>query len=82
MDSRPRKDGKKSKWELRVEDAEGRVRETVYGGLKMVPWCKDFVMRAFEDARGVFGDEELWRLHGVMVEKEMRVYTEVDEVGV
>lgn len=82
VDSRPRKDGKKSKWELKIEDAEGRVRETVYEGLKMVPWCKDFVMRAFGDARGVFGDEELWRLYGVMVEKEMRVYTEVDEVGV
>jgi tetratricopeptide (TPR) repeat protein len=82
VDSRPRKDGKKSKWEMRIEDAEGRVRETVYEGLKMVPWCKDFVIRAFGDAKGVFGDEESWRLYGVMVEKEMRVYTEMDEVGV
>jgi tetratricopeptide (TPR) repeat protein len=82
VDSRPRKDGKKSKWEMRIEDAEGRVRETFYGGLKMVPWCKDFVMKAFTDVEGAFGDEELWRLYGVMVEKEMRVYTEMEGVGV
>jgi hypothetical protein len=81
MKSRPRKDGKKSKWEIKIEDAEERVRETVYEGLKMVPWCKDFLMRAFTDAKVVFGDEELWRLYGVMMEKEIRLYTEMDGAG-
>ncbi|KAG9197764.1 hypothetical protein G6514_001044 [Epicoccum nigrum] len=81
MKSRPRKDGKKSKWEIKIEDAEERIRETVYEGLKMVPWCKDFLMRAFTDAKVVFGDEELWRLYGVMMEKEIRLYTEMDRAG-
>ena len=79
VNSRSRRDGKKSKWEMKIEDAEGRVKETVYQGLKMVPWCKDFIMRAFTDAKAVFSDEELWRLYRVMMEKEMRLYTEMDE---
>jgi hypothetical protein len=38
-------------------------------------------MRAFTDAKVVFGDEELWRLYGVMMEKEIRLYTEMDGAG-
>lgn len=76
---RPRRDGKKNKWETRVEEAEDRVRETFYQGLKMLPWCKDFVMGAFTDAIDLFSEEELWRLYRVMTEKELRVYTELDE---
>lgn len=76
---RPRRDGKKSKWENRVEEAEDRVKETFYQGLKMLPWCKDFIMLAFTDTRDLFSEEELWRLYRVMTEKELRVYTELDE---
>lgn len=76
---RPRRDGKRNKWEARLDEAEERVKETFYQGLKMLPWCKDFVMLAFTDAREVFSDEELWRLYRVMMEKELRVHTELDE---
>ncbi|KZM28625.1 hypothetical protein ST47_g231 [Ascochyta rabiei] len=76
---RPRRDNKKSKWESRVEEAENRVRDTFYQGLKMLPWCKDYIMLAFTDAREVFTEEELWRLYRVMMEKELRVHTELDE---
>ncbi|KAJ4337250.1 hypothetical protein N0V95_008387 [Ascochyta clinopodiicola] len=76
---RPRRDNKKSKWESRVEEAEDRVTETFYQGLKMLPWCKDFIMLAFTDAREVFTEQELWRLYRVMMEKELRVHTELDE---
>ncbi|KAH6644815.1 NRDE-2, necessary for RNA interference-domain-containing protein [Boeremia exigua] len=80
-DKRPRRDGKKNKFEIGVEEARERVRETFYRGLKALPWCKDFVMLAFGEAGEVFGDEELGRLYGVMVEKEMRVYVEMDGLG-
>ena len=76
---RPRRDGKKGKWEARVDEAEARVRETFYQGLKMLPWCKDFIMLAFTGAKEVFSEEELWRLYSVMMEKELRIYTEMDE---
>ncbi|KAF2621431.1 DUF1740-domain-containing protein [Macroventuria anomochaeta] len=76
---RPRRDGKKGKWENRIDEAEDKVKETFYQGLKMLPWVKDFVMLAFTAAKDVFGDEELWRLYRVMMEKELRVYTEMDE---
>ena len=76
---RPRRDGKKNKWETRIEESEDRVKETFYQGLKMLPWCKDFLMIAFTDAGDLFNEEELWRLYRVMMEKELRVYTELDE---
>ena len=76
---RPRRDGKKNKWESRVDEAEDRVKETFYQGLKMVPWYKDFIMMAFTEAREVFLEEELLRLYRMMGEKELRVYTEVEE---
>ncbi|KAF3033246.1 hypothetical protein E8E12_001330 [Didymella heteroderae] len=76
---RPRRDGGKSKWQTRVEEHVTRVRAAFYEGLKRVPWCKDFVMLAFTDAREVFTDEELMRLYGVMAEKEHRLYVELEE---
>jgi tetratricopeptide (TPR) repeat protein len=76
---RPKRDGKKSKWEIRVEEQENRVRETFYEGLKRVPWCKDFIMLAFTDAREIFSNEELARLYSVMAEKEHRLYIELEE---
>lgn len=78
-DKRSRREGKKSKWEVRVEEQEARVRETFYEGLKRMPWCKAFVMLAFTEAREVFAEEELRRLYGVMAEKEHRLYVELEE---
>lgn len=73
------KDIKKGKWAERLGEAEIRVKETFYTGLKKLPWCKDFVMLAFTVADDVFGDEEKWRLYGLLQEKELRVYTELEE---
>lgn len=81
LDKRPRRDGKKSKWQAGIDDAAERVKETFYTGLRLLPWCKEFVLLAFTDAGSVFGDDELARLYGVMVEKELRLYTELDELG-
>lgn len=72
-------DGKKSKWQMRIEEQESRVRETFYEGLRRVPASKQFTMLAFTDASEVFADEELRRLYGVMAEKEMRLYVELGE---
>ncbi|KAG9192494.1 hypothetical protein G6011_11228 [Alternaria panax] len=73
-----RKEGKKSKWEKKTEEAEQRVKETFYAGLRNLPWCKEFVMFAFEGAKDVFGEEEKVRLYRVMQEKELRLYVELD----
>lgn len=74
------KDGHKRGWESRLEEAEGRVRDVFFAGLRCLPWCKDFAMLAFGmgDVRGVLGEEGLARVYGVMEEKEMRVYVEVE----
>jgi tetratricopeptide (TPR) repeat protein len=75
---KPRRDGKKSKWEMRIEEAGQRVKETFYAGLRNLPWCKEFVMFAFTDAGDVFGEEEKGKLYRVMQEKELRLYVELD----
>ena len=75
---KPRRDGKKSKWEMRVEEAEQRVKDTFYAGLRNLPWCKEYIMFAFTDARDVFRNEEKAKLYRVMQEKELRLYVELD----
>lgn len=72
------KDGKKRGWELRLDEAQIRVKETFYAGLTRVPWCKDFIMLAFTEVSEVFREEELKKVYGVMVEKEVRLYVEID----
>jgi hypothetical protein len=62
----------------KVEEAEMRVKETFYEGLRSLPWCKDFMMLAFTEAGGVFEEEGLWKVYRVMQEKEIRVYVEFD----
>ncbi|KAF1914794.1 NRDE-2, necessary for RNA interference-domain-containing protein [Ampelomyces quisqualis] len=74
----PGKDGKKRSWESRLEEAETRVKDAFYQGLRSLPWCKDFVMLAFTEARDVFAQEELWKVYRIMQEKELRVYVEYD----
>lgn len=76
---RSRRDGKKRTWETRVEEAEERVKETLYQGLSRMPWCKDFMMKAFTDCQALFNGEELWKVYKIMQEKELRLYTELDE---
>jgi hypothetical protein len=63
---------------MRIEEAEQRVKETFYAGLRNLPWCKEFVMFAFTDAGDVFGEEEKGSLYRVMQEKELRLYVELD----
>jgi hypothetical protein len=75
---KPRKDGKKRAWDTRLEEAEARVKETFYEGLRKVPWCKDYVMLVFTNASSVFTEEELLNVYRVMEEKELRVYVELD----
>jgi hypothetical protein len=78
QDKKSGKDGKKRSWESRLEEAEGRVKDIFYKGLRRLPWCKDFMMLAFTEAKGVFEEEELGKVYGVMMEKEIRLYVEVD----
>jgi hypothetical protein len=78
LNKKLRRDGKNNKWEMRIEEAEQRVKETFYAGLRNLPWCKEYVMFAFTDARDVFEEEEKGRLYRVMQEKEHRLYVELD----
>jgi hypothetical protein len=80
LDKKPRKDGKKRACESRAEEAEARVKDTFYQGLRSLPWCKNFAMLAFTHASDVFDELELWKVYRVMQEKEMRVYVELDDI--
>lgn len=79
VDKRPRKDDRKRTWENRVDDAELRVKEIFFAGLRALPWCKDFIMLAFSDSRDIFTEDELWKIYRAMQEKELRLYVELDE---
>ncbi|KAF2828263.1 DUF1740-domain-containing protein [Ophiobolus disseminans] len=72
------KDGVKRGWQVRVDEAQARVKETFFSGLRMLPWCKDFGMLAFTQLGVVLSKEEAERVYGVMLEKEVRVYVETD----
>ncbi|KAF1922683.1 DUF1740-domain-containing protein [Didymella exigua CBS 183.55] len=66
--------------EARVRAQADRVRQVAYAGLAVLPWSKEFVVRAFfADTAALFGADEAARLHGVMAEKELRLYVELDE---
>jgi hypothetical protein len=76
---RPRRDGKKSKYETRVEQCHRRVKETFFKGLTHLPWSKDFMMLAFSHLWTEFlTEDELRRVYDVMIEKELRVYVDLD----
>jgi hypothetical protein len=76
-----RKGGKKEPgWETRIEEARHRMKETFYLGLRNLPWCKNYIMLAFVEACEVFNDKEKWKLYRIMQEKEMRLYTDLDEL--
>lgn len=78
---RPRSEGKLRREEKRVEEAETRVKETFFRGVTHLPWCKDFMMLAFTDlGREFLSREELGRVYNVMVEKELRLYVDVEDL--
>ncbi|KAL1598657.1 hypothetical protein SLS60_007797 [Paraconiothyrium brasiliense] len=80
---RPRKNGKRSKEENRKGEADKRVKDTFFRGLTHLPWCKDYMMMAFTHLGGEFLEQEdLRKVYNVMVEKELRLYVEIEELGV
>jgi hypothetical protein len=79
---RPRRDGKKRKEESRVEEAYRRVKETFFKGMTQLPWCKDYMMMAFTHLSEEFlSEEELRKVYNVMVEKELRLYVELEDTA-
>lgn len=79
---RPCKDGKKSREDIRMMEADQRVRDTFFQGLTHLPWCKDYMMIAFTHLGDEFlGAEDLRKVYTAMVEKELRIYVEVEEDG-
>lgn len=75
---KPGKDGKRRTWESRLDDAENRVKEVFYAGLRSLSRCKNFAMLAFTELAAVFSEDELWKVYRIMQEKELRVYVELD----
>ncbi|KAH7128266.1 NRDE-2, necessary for RNA interference-domain-containing protein [Dendryphion nanum] len=79
---RPRRDGKRTKDETRLEEGYHLVKETFFRGLTKLPWCKDFMMLAFTHLQGeILTREELKRVYNVMVEKELRLYVDLDTIS-
>ncbi|OAG01896.1 DUF1740-domain-containing protein [Paraphaeosphaeria sporulosa] len=79
----PRKDGKRSKEDTKMEAADKRVRDTFFRGLTHLPWCKDYMMMAFTHLGKEFlGLEDLSKVYTAMVDKELRLYIEVEGDGV
>ncbi|KAF2641790.1 DUF1740-domain-containing protein [Massarina eburnea CBS 473.64] len=77
---KPRKDEKKRKERNRVEEAYRRVREVFLRGVTCLPWCKDFMMLAFTHLGDEFlGEEERRKVYNAMVEKELRLYVELED---
>jgi hypothetical protein len=77
---KPRQDGKKRKGESRVEEAYRRVKETFFKGMTQLPWCKEYMMMAFTHLGEEFlSGEELRKVYNVMVEKELRLYAELED---
>jgi hypothetical protein len=77
---RPRKDGKRSKEDIRVEEADKRVKDTFFRGLAHLPWCKNYMMMAFTHLGEEFLEQEdLRKVYNAMVEKELRLYVDIEE---
>ena len=77
---RPRTDGKKPKEQEKVEQASARVKDLFFRGLTHLPWCKTYMMMAFTHLGEEFlHREDLRKVYNIMVEKELRLYIEVDE---
>jgi hypothetical protein len=79
LNKRPRRDGKKTTAELVIEESAERVRDTFFEGLTKLPWCKEYMMMGFVELGDVLGREDKRRVYRLMVEKELRIYVELDE---
>jgi hypothetical protein len=79
---REKDSAKNSKEETRLETAHTRVKETFFKGITHLPWCKNFLMLAFTELhpRRILSEEELRKVYNVMVEKELRIYVDIDTV--
>lgn len=75
-----RADEKKDYWSQELMKAKQRLQETFFAGLQKLPWSKDYIMIAFTEITGVFDQEEERRLLKIMQEKEMRIYTDIEEL--
>ncbi|KAF2787946.1 DUF1740-domain-containing protein [Melanomma pulvis-pyrius CBS 109.77] len=77
--NKPRKDGKKSKGNSLLEDSVKRVKDTFFQGLTNLPWCKEYMMLAFTHLRKeVLTREEMMKVYNVMLEKELRIYVDLN----
>ncbi|KAF2202854.1 DUF1740-domain-containing protein [Delitschia confertaspora ATCC 74209] len=68
--------------EDRSKDSDSEaLRASFLKGITRLPWCKEFVIRAFsEGIRENLSKEELGRCYHVLLEKELRLYTEVEDI--
>ena len=55
----------------------GKAREVFFQGLRLIPWYKAFAMMGFAP-RGMLSNEELKGLWETMVEREFRIYVDVE----
>ncbi|KAF2469724.1 DUF1740-domain-containing protein [Lindgomyces ingoldianus] len=76
-----RMDGKKSKQDIHVEECNRRVKETFFQGLTHLPWCKDYMMLGFTHLMkdDILADDELRKIYNILLEKELRIYVDVEE---
>jgi hypothetical protein len=79
LNKKPRRDGKKRTAELVLEESAKRVRDVFFQGLTKLPWCKEYMMLAFGQLGDVLRREDKRRVYRLMVEKELRIYAELDE---
>ena len=62
------------------ESATRRTKEVFFDGLRFLPWSKSWVIdgMAFFAAQNIMGEDELQRIHNVLVDRELRVRIDVD----
>lgn len=62
-----------------LNSAAGKLKDVFFQGLTHLPWCKAYIMLAFGELREVLRDEEMERCAKVLLEKEIRVYCEIED---
>ncbi|OCK74943.1 DUF1740-domain-containing protein [Lepidopterella palustris CBS 459.81] len=73
--------GKKEKDKGRAGLGLERVKSIYLRGLTHLPWCKEYMLLAFQERmRGVLGEHDLRRVWNVLVEKECRVFVDLGSV--
>ncbi|KAF2714919.1 DUF1740-domain-containing protein [Pleomassaria siparia CBS 279.74] len=75
---KPRHDGKKRKDETLLEESFRRVKDTFFEGLTKLPWCKEYMMLGFTHLGDLLGEEDKRKVYNVMMEKELRIYVDLD----